>query len=170
MSESGNFLGGLPSMPPEPARDPALQAPPPPPVANAVRLMLVRAVLTLLSLLTLFLTKDSLRDAIAKKNSGYDAAKLDTVVNAAIAVGVVLGIIFTVLYVLLALQVRKGKSWARIVTWVIAGLSVLSGLSSFAQPAPGLSRLLQVVVLLLDVAIIVLLAARPSNEYFRRRS
>jgi hypothetical protein len=74
-----------------------------------------------------------------------------------------------VLYILLALQVGKGKNWARIVTWVLASLGVLSGLAALAQPEPALSRILSIIGLLVDIAIIVLLAQRPSNEYFRRR-
>ncbi len=62
----------------------------------------------------------------------------------------------------------RGESWARIVTLVIAGLGVLSGLAAFVQPAAGLSRALGVVALVIDVAIIVLLAQRPSSQFFRR--
>ena len=87
-------------------------APPPPvgpapsSVVNATRLMFVSAALGVIGLIVLLASKNSLRDQVAKKNPEYDAHKLDTVVNAAVAVGIVLGVIFIVLYVLLALQVR----------------------------------------------------------------
>lgn len=71
------------------------------------------------------------------------------------------------LYVVLALQVRQAKNWARITTWVIAGLGVLSALGSLAQPEPAISRLVALISGILDIAIIVLLAQRPSNRYFR---
>jgi hypothetical protein len=80
----------------------------------------------------------------------------------------VIGIVFIVLYVLLALQVRKGRNWARIVTWVLAALGVLNALGSLAQPQPGFSRVVGLIAGLIDVAIIVFLLQRPSNEYFRR--
>jgi hypothetical protein len=58
-----------PAMPGEPVRDLAPLGPPPPPVANAVRLMLLQAALNLLELPLLFATKDSsLRDQIRKAN------------------------------------------------------------------------------------------------------
>jgi hypothetical protein len=156
-------------MPGEPPRGPITRGPTPASVTNAVRLMLVQAGLSVLGFIVLLATKDSLRDEIAKKNTGYDSAKLDDVVNAAVVIGIVIGIIFTVLYVLLALQVGKGKNWARIVTWVLAGLGVISGLASFAQPETALSRVLSIIGLVIDIAIIYFLLQKPSNEYFRRR-
>lgn len=156
-------------MPGEPPRGPVVRGPAPAPVRNSVRLMLVQAGLSVLGFIVLLATKDTLRNEIAKKNTGYDTAKLDDVVNAAVSIGIVIGIVFTVLYVLLALQVGKGKNWARIVTWVLASLGVLAGLASLAQPEPALSRILSIIGLLIDIAIIVLLAQRQSNEYFRRR-
>ena len=74
-----------------------------------------------------------------------------------------------VLYALLTVQVSKGRNWARIVTWVVAGLGILGGLISFAQPEPGLSRVLGIIGLLLDIGIVVLLALAPSNQYFKPR-
>jgi hypothetical protein len=156
-------------MPGEPTRGPITKGAAPAPVTNAVRLMFVQAALGILGFIVLLATKDTLRKEIFKKNSGYSTQKLDDVVNAAVTIGIVIGIIFTVLYVLLALQVGKGKNWARIVTWVLASLGVLSGLASLAQPEPAPSRILSIIGLLVDVAIIVFLAQRPSNEYFRRR-
>jgi hypothetical protein len=143
--------------------------PPPQPVVNAARLMFLSAALSVIGLIVLFSSKDSLRAAIEKKNPGFDAQKVDTAVNAAVGVGVVFGIIFIVLYVLLALQVQKGKNWARIVAWVITGLGVLSALASLAQPSAGASRLFSLIGGVIDLAIIVLLAQKVSNDYFRRR-
>lgn len=167
MSDQFGGGQGYPPMPGEPPRGPMVRPPAPPPVVNAVRLMLVQAAFSVLGFVVLIATKDALKKAIAKKNTGYDAQKLTDVVNAAVAIGIVIALIVTVLYVLLALQVRKGKNWARIVTWVLSGLGVLSGLASLAQPETALSRVLGLVGVLIDVAIIVLLAQRPSSQYFK---
>jgi hypothetical protein len=142
--------------------------PPPQPVTNAVRLMLVSAALGIIGLIVLITTKGSLRTAIADKNPSFDDHKLDTAVNAAIGVGVVLGLIFVVLYVLLAMQVRKGKNWARVVTWVITGLGVLSAVTSLAQPVAAGSRAFSLLGGVIDLAIIILLAQKVSSAYFRR--
>lgn len=137
-------------------------------VQNAVRLMFALVVLSLISLIVVFADKSALRDAIEKHNPGFDSSQVDTALNTAVAVGAVIGIVLMVLYVLLALQVRKGKNWARIVTWVLSGLGVLGSISNLAQPEAALTKVIAVIELVVDVAVIVLLAMRPSNEYFRK--
>lgn len=160
---------GYPAMPGEPAHQSQIAGPPPSTVANAAKLMMLRAGLSLLGLLVLFGTKGSLKEQILKADPTLDTGRLDTALTVAIAAGIAIAVVFTALYVWLALQVRKGKSWARIVTLVLAVLSVLSGLSTLMQPATGSTRLLGLVDVVLDIGIIVLLLMRPSVEYFRRR-
>jgi hypothetical protein len=132
-------------------------------VQNAVRLMLLRSAIGVVSLIVLFATKDDLKKRILAKTP----SATNSTVNAALTVAAVFGIIVLVFYVFLAFQVRNGKSWARIVTWVIAGLGILGGLLSFSQPDPPLSRVLGVLVGLIDVAVVILLALRDSNRFFR---
>ena len=76
--------------------------------------------------------------------------------------------VFLVLYVLLAMQVAKGKNWARIVTLVLAGLGVLSLISSFVATAPALSHVVSIVSGLIDLGIFVLLLTGGSGAYFRK--
>ena len=161
--------GSYPAMPPEPSRGPAAQGVLPGPVANAVKLMYARAAVSLLSLPVLFTSRDSLRAQLSEADATITPAELDSGVSVAITVGVGFAVVFSAVYVLLALQVRKGKSWARTVTWVLAGLSVLFGVASLLSPAPGLARVVGLVALALDVAIIVLLAAKASSGYFRHQ-
>ena len=168
MTDQTSAYGDHAPMPGEPPRDPAVGGPPPPPVKNAVMLMFVRAGLGVLGLIVLFLTKDSLREQIQRSDPSLSAGTVDTATTEALTVSSVLGIVFLALYLLLALQVRKGKGWARIVTLVLAGLGVVSGLASLLGTAPALSFGLSVITLGLDIAIIVLLAQRRSSEYFRR--
>jgi hypothetical protein len=139
-------------------------------VVNAVRLMFVSAAIGVVSLIVALSTKSTIRAKIAKKNPDFDAQKLNTAVNATIAIIVVFGIIFIVLFVLLALQVGKGKNWARIVTWVITGLGILSALASLGQSVSAASRVVDLVAGLLDVAIVVLLLQKPSNAFFKPRA
>ena len=130
--------------------------------------MFVRAALGVLGLIVLFLTKDSLRDQIRRNDATVSAEMVDTAFTVALIFGSVVEIVFIGLYLLLALQVRKGKGWARIVTFVLAGLGVVSGLSSLFQTVPAMTLGLSLLTLALDIAIIVLLAQRRSNDYFRR--
>jgi hypothetical protein len=167
MSDQYGAGSGYAPMPGEPPRGPLAQRVAPPPVLTAVRMMFVQAALGVLGLIVLFATKDTLKTEIAKRNRDFDAQKLDDAVNAAVVIGIVVGIVITVLYILLALQVRKGKNWARIVTWVLAGLGIVSGFGSLAQPEPALSRVITLLGVVVDVAIVVFLAQRPSSAYFR---
>lgn len=169
MSDQYGAGSGQAPMPGEPAGGPVARTTAPPSVNNAVRLMLVRAALGAIGLIVLLATKDTLKKEILKKNSSYDTSKLDDALNAAITIGLIIGLVFILLYVLLALQVRKGKNWARIVTWILAGLSVLGTLASLAQPQPAFSRVVGLIAAVIDVAIIVFLAMRTSGEYFKGR-
>jgi hypothetical protein len=137
-------------------------------VQNAVRLMFALVALGVISLIVVFADKNSLRDAIESHDPSFDTSQVDSAVNTAVAVGAVIGIILIVLYVLLALQVRKGKNWARIVTWVLSGLGALGSVSNLAQPEAALTKIVAVSELVLDIVLIVLLALRPSNDYFRK--
>jgi hypothetical protein len=161
--------GGYGAMPPAVYGQPEPVGPAPSSVMYAVRLMFVAAALGLVSLVVALSTKSTLRAAIAKKNPDFDSQKLNTAVNVAIGAGVVFGIVFVVLFVLLALQVRKGKNWARVVTWVITGLGIVSALASLGQTVAAASRAVGLVSGLLDVAIVVLLLQKPSNAFFKPR-
>lgn len=159
-------FGGLPQAPPPgpdyPVRHLGAR---PQSVTNAVRLMFVQVVISAVSLIVLFATKDELRKQIRKDTPNAS----DATVNGALAVAAVIGFVFLVLYALLATQVAKGKNWARIVTWVLAGIGILSGLVGLGQSAPALGHALGVVALLVEIAIVVFLALASSNRYFRPR-
>lgn len=135
-------------------------------VLNAVRLMYLRGLLGVVSLIVLFATRDELKKRILEQTPNAD----DTTVGSAITVAAALGIVILVVYLLLAMQVGRGKNWARIVTWVIAALGILGFLGGLAQPAPMLSRIISVLAVLIDIAIAVLLILAPSNEYFSASS
>ncbi|MGI8680361.1 MAG: hypothetical protein ACR2LX_17070 [Jatrophihabitans sp.] len=159
-------FGGLPPAPPSSSQDWAQppRGPRPDTVTNAVRLMYALVAINLISVIVLFSTKDDLRKRIRANTPNASNAT----VNAAVTVAVVIAVVFIVLYALLAFQVSRGRNWARIVTWVLAGLAIISGLVGLGQPEPTLSRIVGVIALLLEIGIVVLLAVKRSNPYFRR--
>ena len=148
---------------------PATRGTPPTEVLRAVQLMFLRVALGVLNTLVAFLSADSIKDSIRENDPTLTPDKVDAAYAVAVGITVFFGLVFAVLYVLLAIQVRKGKNWARIVTWVLAGLGVLGGLLSLLGDGTGLEKGLGVIILLVDAAIIVLLAMKPSNEYFAAR-
>jgi hypothetical protein len=121
-----------------------------------------------LSLINLIVTladssgyKDAIRDADPNRTVDVDA-----VYTAAVVFAVIVTLLIAALYVFLAINLRKGKNWARIVTWVVVGIFTLLGLIGLGSDAPGIARLLGILVLLTNAATLVLLAMRPSNQFF----
>lgn len=134
----------------------------PPTVRNAVRLMVLRSAVGVVAVIVLFAQRDDFKRRILEKTP----SATDSTVNAELTTAAVFGIVVLVFYVFLAFQVRCGANWARIVTWVIAGLGILGALVSLNQPDPPLSRALGVVVGLIDISVVILLATGDSNRYF----
>ncbi len=157
-------------MPAEPLGGATSRGPAPGSVLNAVGVMFARAALGVVNIIVLLATKNTLKHEILKKHPSYDPSKLTTVLNAAIGVGVVVAIIFLVLYVLMALQVRNGKNWARIVALILAGLGVLGVLAIQVQTQTAPTRVVSVISGVLDLLIIVFLTQRASSEFFRDRA
>jgi hypothetical protein len=121
-----------------------------------------------LSLINLIVTladstgyKDAIRDADPNRTVDVDA-----VYTAAVVFAVVVTLLVAALYVFLAINLRKGKNWARITTWIVVGIFTLLGLIGLGGDAPGIARLLGILVLLANAATLVLLAMRPSNRFF----
>ena len=122
------------------------------------------------SLINLVVT---LADSTGYKNAIRDAdpnrtVDVDAVYTAAVVFAVIVTLLIAALYVFLAINLRKGKNWARITTWVIVGIFTLLGLLGLGNDAPAFARVLGIIVLLANAATIVLLAMRPSNEFFAR--
>lgn len=161
--------GSYPSMPEAVWGEPTAQGPAPATVVNAARLIIVRVVLALLGVIVTLTTQDSLRSDMAKASPTLDQHSLDVAMGVAIAVSVVSAVVIAILWGALAWLIVKGKNWARIVIWVFAGLALLFGLISLLRPSGVLSLVMGVLDIGLDAAIIVLLAQRPSAEFFRRR-
>ena len=115
----------------------------------------------------------TLADSTGYKNAIRDAdpnrtVNVDAVYTTAVVFAVVVTLLIAALYVFLAINLRKGKNWARITTWIVVGIFTLLGLVGLGGDAPGIARLFGIIVLLANAATLVLLAIRPSNEFFAR--
>jgi hypothetical protein len=142
---------------------PAEPAEIPPTVHWASIAMIARTVLGLIASFVTFAEMDTILDEAARRTGvSFDR---DTA-RAGVVIGVVISLIIAVLFILLAIQVRRGKNWARIVAIVFASLSILSGLFSFGARYGALLNLFNVLNLLLAIATLVLLVLKPSSDYF----
>ncbi len=105
-----------------------------------------------------------------------DPQVTEAVVRTGIVVGAVIGVIIYGLLAMFIWFAWNGRNWARIVLWVLGGISVTFGVIGLATSAAGVSTgqsgfvtALGVCGLLLTAAGIVLLAMKPANEWYRYR-
>jgi small-conductance mechanosensitive channel len=139
-------------------------AQPPPALLNAIRLMLLRSAVGVIAAIVALAQWDDFKHRYLRQNPRASAADA----TAQLTIATSLNFIILVFYVFLAFRVGKGENWARIVTFVIAGLGIVGATVSLGQPDPPLSRALGIVVAVIDVAVVVLLASGPSNRFFKR--
>jgi 4-hydroxybenzoate polyprenyltransferase len=171
--DPATFLGGLPSLPEAGATRPRT-------IPIAAALLATQAILALAGLAVSFAYRDILReekvsaDTIAKHLAGEPAAMS--------LFGIGCSVLLSVIFLVLAAFVLRGSNPGRIAALMFSGLGVLFGLfrillgsPSPARSGPGWyeanSAVASIALLALVVyaAIIVLLALRPSDEYFARR-
>jgi hypothetical protein len=83
----------------------------------------------------------------------------------------VIGLVVLAIEALFVWFAWQGRNWARIVLWVVAGLSVVFGGVGLASSSylPGFVQGLSICQWLLSAVAIVLLALKPSNEWYRYR-
>ena len=101
-----------------------------------------------------------------------DPAVTEDVIRTGIVIGAVIAMIIYGLFILFLWFAWQGRNWARVVLWVLGGISVAFGLVGLAAPANGQSGFqtsLGWFSFLLTLAGIVLLALKPSNEWYRYR-
>jgi hypothetical protein len=139
-------------------------AQPPATLLNAIRLMLLRSAVSVIAAVVALVQWEDFKRRYLSENPDASASEA----SAQLTIATTLNLLILVFYVFLAFRIRKGVSWARIVTFVIAGLGILGALVSLGQPDPPLSRALGIIVALIDVAVVVLLASGESNRFFRR--
>jgi hypothetical protein len=165
---------GMESMPGYQAPTAGAPVAQPPSIAMAVKLMYAGAALSLLGLLSTFLFRDTIRDAVQKASDDaatkMTSSEIDAAVGVAITFAVVFGLIGVALWLWMASANGKGRKWARVVATVFFALSVLSTLGSLIQHPPALSLIISIVSLALGAYIIYLLYRPESTQYYNAQS
>jgi len=136
------------------------------------------AALSALSLVVTLATLGSLKDQIREQLAEQDTKVTEDAVNASytagIAFAVILGILGILLWLLMAWKNGQGRSWARIVATILAGLNVLLTLGGLAiggatgTSSGAISTLISILTLVVSVAVVVLLWRKESGEYYAR--
>lgn len=144
-----------------------MRRPGPAPVVNAVRVMFLRVAVAAVEIVVAVATRDTLKRELLAKTAAAHRAHLNRLFAPAFTLVMVAFVVYLVAYVLLALEIRKGRNWARIVIVVVACLTVVLSLASLFETEPAASHLVGTINAALDVVVIVLLVQRQSNSYFR---
>ena len=129
----------------------------------------------MLGILSTFLFRDTIRDAVEKANNEAASKMTSTEIDAAVSLAIGFGVVRRThrrraLWLWMASANGKGRKWARIVATVLFGLSVLSTLGSLVQHPPALSLVISIVSLLLGAYIIFLLYRPESTQYYDAQS
>jgi hypothetical protein len=130
-------------------------------VTYGVGAFLANTLLGLLSSIVVFANFDNYVDDAAR-SAGVDP----DAVRAGVMVGAVIGVVLLVAYLVLLWFAWQGRNWARIVLWVLGGLGLISGIFGLGSNS-GIVAVIGVLQLLLLIAGIVLLALKPSNDWYR---
>ncbi len=170
---AGFGAGG--GMPPPP---PGWGAPPPPQqhlarpstVLFAFYALAANVVLGLIGAILVFTNQDAyIDDALRDAGFDPDSAGSSALVDSAYTAGAIIGLVFVALWVMFLWFAWKGHNWARIVIWVLGGLSLLGLFTAFSSPV-SIIVIVNVLSLVLTIAAVVLLALKPSNDWYRFQS
>jgi hypothetical protein len=151
------------------AQMPVSQRPPiPPSVTNAVRVMYVGAVTSLLGIVIDIVTVGATKTAIEKRSPNLTVTQVHNVEHTLIAGFIVGGVIGCAVWIVLARLCQAGKNGARITGTALFGLATLDSLigASFA-PVAGVVRIWAIVVWLVGLTAVVFLWRRSSSAYFK---
>lgn len=115
-----------PSAPP-PQEAPRQTYAPPTEIMAAFWCYIVGAVITVVGGLLVLTQRQAIVDATRANNtSNLSDSTIQAAANIAVAIAIVLSLIFAGLYVLFAFKLRVGRNWARIVLTIVAVLALLS--------------------------------------------
>jgi hypothetical protein len=134
-------------------------------ITLATIIMIVRAVLGLVGVILLFAVRDDIRQAIRDNDHNLSTSDVNTATNVAVGVGIGFAVLVFLFYLWLAVKIRGGRNWARIVTIVIAVLSVLGAIGSAVRPTASTARGGVVVEAILDLIIIIALVSPSASAW-----
>ena len=144
-------------------------------------LWVASALLSAVRSLVVLADRQGLRDQVRQLDPTLFGQQVEAAVNGEIVLGVLISAVTVALYVLVANKMRGGRSWARVLLTFFGGLFVVLGLLGMFGVADGMAAAqgltvdpLQVALsalgLVLDVAALVAMWLKPSNDYFRTMS
>jgi hypothetical protein len=148
------------------ATAPASPPEPPRPVRVAVFLMYAGAALSAINLMVTIVIFRTIERAFQDVSAAVTASDA----HAFVAGAIVLAVVETGLWLLMAHANNLGRAWARTFATVLFGLDTLLLLYGFVQTSISASQMFAVVVWLVGLSAIVLLWRRESTGFFAAAS
>ena len=130
-------------------------------------LLIAAAVVSVISIpVTIsWMNSDGFRDMLAETSTtAISASDMDAIIAVSATTTVFFSVVSLAIALLVALFIRKGHNWARIVATVFAALG-LFGMVNLAN-AGALIAVLTVLGVVLPIAAVIALWMKPSTEYF----
>ncbi len=139
-------------------------------IRNATLAVWAILVLVVLRVILTFAMSDALVDAWIESNESAKGLPREIVAEGApkygpIAIGI---LVIGVVLALAAVNLPKGKQWARVVVYVFASLNIIGILLSFLAPTLAVLMVINALVALLSIAAIVLLSTKEASRHFAR--
>ena len=149
--------------------EPQDRGPVPNTVRLAVALMFVGAAAALVGIVVTLTNMDHIRELFENTVPKMEPDKIDNATTFAIIQQIVLNVLRAAIWVVLALYVRQGRQWARIVSTLVALLGVgliLRGVGGTEELGANIAGWGQIVC---GVLAVVLIWLPPSMAWFRPR-
>ena len=109
---------------------------------------------------------ETYRSAVASTYPDLTPERVGQLAESARVYYSVIEAIFLAAWLTLTVPLRRGRRWARAVTFFLAGLGLVA---VSAQADSGVGYVLTAIAVAVDVAIIWLLVSRPSRTFFPKR-
>ncbi|MGY1771397.1 hypothetical protein [Blastococcus sp. SYSU D00813] len=110
-------------------------------------------------------------DALIDQLQAQDPTVTEDLARTALTIGIVFGLLIVALQALFIWFAWKGRNWARIVLFVLGGITVVFGLAGLsggtATGADGFLTSMAVFSWLLTLVGVVALALKPSSDWYR---
>jgi hypothetical protein len=150
-------------------QSPRERGPAPGSVVNAVRLMYVGAVISLIGVILNIATAGSLKTRIHNADRTLTPSQVTSATHFELAFIIVLGLIGVGLWIWMAFMCRAGRNWARISGTVFFGIFTVLLLISAGRAGGGLGLVPDIILWLVGLCAVILLWRKDATAFFRQQ-
>jgi hypothetical protein len=165
----GNGAGSYQAYPGGAPQPPQQRGSAPRSVVNAVRLMYVGAVVSLILVILNLATAGSLKSRLHDADKKLTPTQVTNLAHVEIVFVIVLGLVGVGLWIWMAFMCKGGRNWARITGTVFFGIFTVLLLASAGRAGGGLGLIPDVVQWLVGLGAVILLWRKDATAFFRQQ-